>query len=210
MAENPRPVRPAGGRTPHGWRRFGARIRTLRSRVDEAVALAACRGYDSPVPEPDQTARWPPGSDMKRHPAGPLTCHGSKGRIGRANQTVARAETRRKVPDSNAPVLVFDGTLFSAHYRTLTDSAVESHGSLPPWWIIMLDHEQDVGGDLLADSLTDLMSNGRGEGRRGPTPRRRLLHGQRPPGAGERVEDVVAFRLPRTGPLAVEKTSLPT
>ncbi|MFC9643475.1 hypothetical protein ACFTZF_33730 [Streptomyces mirabilis] len=34
--------------------------------------------------------------------------------------------------------------------------------------IIMLDHEQDVGGDLLADSLTDLVSNGLGEGRRGP------------------------------------------
>ncbi|MFJ8025267.1 SMI1/KNR4 family protein [Streptomyces sp. NPDC096311] len=32
----------------------------------------------------------------------------------------------------------------------------------------MLDHEQDVGGDLLADSLTDLVSNGLGEGRRGP------------------------------------------
>ncbi|MFE1982072.1 SMI1/KNR4 family protein [Streptomyces mirabilis] len=26
--------------------------------------------------------------------------------------------------------------------------------------IIMRDHEQDVGGDLLADSLTDLVSNG--------------------------------------------------
>lgn len=34
--------------------------------------------------------------------------------------------------------------------------------------IIMRDHEQDVGGDLLADSLTDLVSNGLGEGRRGP------------------------------------------
>lgn len=34
--------------------------------------------------------------------------------------------------------------------------------------IIMLDHEQDVGGDLLADSLTDLVPNGLGEGRRGP------------------------------------------
>ncbi|WP_456294332.1 SMI1/KNR4 family protein [Streptomyces mirabilis] len=34
--------------------------------------------------------------------------------------------------------------------------------------IIMLDHEQDVGGELLADSLTDLVSNGLGEGRRGP------------------------------------------
>lgn len=34
--------------------------------------------------------------------------------------------------------------------------------------IIMLDHEQDVGGDLLADSLTGLVSNGLGEGRRGP------------------------------------------
>lgn len=32
----------------------------------------------------------------------------------------------------------------------------------------MLDHEQDVGGDLLADSLTDLVSNGLGEGCRGP------------------------------------------
>jgi hypothetical protein len=34
--------------------------------------------------------------------------------------------------------------------------------------IIMLDHEQDVGGDLLADSLTDLVMHGRGEGQRGP------------------------------------------
>jgi cell wall assembly regulator SMI1 len=34
--------------------------------------------------------------------------------------------------------------------------------------IIMLDHEQDVGGDLLADSLTGLVSNGLGKGRRGP------------------------------------------
>ncbi|MFD6999862.1 SMI1/KNR4 family protein [Streptomyces mirabilis] len=34
--------------------------------------------------------------------------------------------------------------------------------------IIMLDHEQDVGGDLLADSLTDLVSNGLGEGRQSP------------------------------------------
>ncbi|MFJ1536746.1 hypothetical protein ACIOFV_52260 [Streptomyces mirabilis] len=34
--------------------------------------------------------------------------------------------------------------------------------------IIMLDHEQDVGGDTLADSLTDLVSNGLGEGRWGP------------------------------------------
>ena len=42
-------------------------------------------------------------------------------------------------------------------------------------------------------------------------------NGQRPPGVGERVEDAVALRLPRTGPLAVgrwplavEKISRPT
>lgn len=34
--------------------------------------------------------------------------------------------------------------------------------------IIMLDHEQDVGGDLLAASLTDLVLNGLGDGCRGP------------------------------------------
>jgi cell wall assembly regulator SMI1 len=34
--------------------------------------------------------------------------------------------------------------------------------------IIMLDHEQDVGGDLHADSLTDLVLNGLGDERRGP------------------------------------------
>ncbi|WP_241028829.1 SMI1/KNR4 family protein, partial [Streptomyces verrucosisporus] len=34
--------------------------------------------------------------------------------------------------------------------------------------VIMLDHEQSIGADLLADSLTDLVVNGYGEGRRGP------------------------------------------
>ncbi|MEC4017053.1 SMI1/KNR4 family protein [Streptomyces sp. H27-D2] len=33
--------------------------------------------------------------------------------------------------------------------------------------IIVLDHEQNIGADLLADSLTDLVMNGRGEGRSG-------------------------------------------
>lgn len=61
--------------------------------------------------------------------------------------------------------------------------------------IIMRDHEQDVGGDLLADSLTDLVSNGLGEGRRalagtstgrGPGEHRRpeQCRGRRPSRAG--------------------------
>ncbi|WP_329098726.1 SMI1/KNR4 family protein [Streptomyces sp. NBC_01439] len=32
--------------------------------------------------------------------------------------------------------------------------------------IVLIDHEQVIGGELLADSLTDLVVNGRGEGRR--------------------------------------------
>lgn len=50
--------------------------------------------------------------------------------------------------------------------RVAVDLAPGPHGHAGR--IIMRDHEQDVGGDLLADSLNDLVSNGLGKGRRGP------------------------------------------
>lgn len=145
---------PASSRCSTGWQRRGAGAVAATTRPPNASIGRSA-------------ANSSPGADVRRPRPHPSVCLAVRGDAGRRHT----ARRRRAGPGRFPGWIVF--AVGGGGDPIAVDLTPGPRGALGQ--IVLLDHEQVIGAELLADSLTDLVVNGRREGRRdrrwdGPPP----------------------------------------